>query len=594
MSEHPLTDITFETFDLHPRVLSGLHAAGFTRCTPIQALSLPIALAGHDVAGQAQTGTGKTGAFLVAVLNRLLTQPAVPSRKLTDPRAVIIAPTRELAIQIDKDFRNIGRDTGLTSALIYGGVDYEKQRDSLKAGCDIIVATPGRLIDYLKQHVFSFNAIEAVVIDEADRMFDLGFIKDIRFLLRRMPPREERQGMLFSATLSHRVLELAYEHMNSPEKVTAETETVTASRVRQVVYFPAKEEKLPLLINLLSRVDAQRSIVFVNTKIAAEKVTRGLERQGFSVATLSGDVPQTKRERLLAKFQKGEIELLVATDVAARGLHISAVSHVFNYDLPHDAEDYVHRIGRTARLGAEGDAISFACDLYAMGLPDIEAYIEQKIPTAAIGPDLLSAPPPRARAASSAPVDADDEAADDARNTAGPPPKSGPTSRSRPGERRPGERSAAPRRNGSSTGNGSAPRERTQPESRRTPPPAAALTETPIDTAAVAPVDNGIAVPAAAAQIELGPDGLPRKRRRRGGRGRNKHREGGENAASAPAGDAGTSAPTRREERKPRREHAPRSERTISTSVATPTESTTAPPRKEGFFRRIARMFSAR
>ncbi len=420
MSHQPLTDIVFDSFDLHPRVLSGLNAAGFVRCTPIQALTLPVALAGRDVAGQAQTGTGKTAAFLVAVLNRLLTQPAVADRKLTDPRAVILAPTRELAIQIDKDFRNIGRDTGLTSALIYGGVDYDKQRDSLRAGCDIIIATPGRLIDYLKQHVFSFRGIEALVIDEADRMFDLGFIKDIRFLLRRMPPREQRQGMLFSATLSHRVLELAYEHMNSPEKITAETETVTASHVRQAVYFPAKEEKLPLLISLLSRIDAQRSIVFVNTKIAAEKVTRTLERQGFTVATLSGDVPQAKRERLLAKFQKGEIEVLVATDVAARGLHIPAVSHVFNYDLPHDAEDYVHRIGRTARLGAEGDAISFACDLYAMGLPDIEAYIEQKIPVERIEPELLIAPPRRQRAATA--PRARMTTADDARNTAGPPP----------------------------------------------------------------------------------------------------------------------------------------------------------------------------
>ncbi|HEY6941645.1 DEAD/DEAH box helicase, partial [Dokdonella sp.] len=426
MSQHPITDITFESFDLHPTLLSGLHASGFTRCTPIQALTLPLALAGRDVAGQAQTGTGKTGAFLVAVLNRLLTRPAVVDRKLTDPRAIIIAPTRELAIQIDKDFRNIGRDTGLRSALIYGGVDYDKQRDLLKAGCDLIIATPGRLIDYLKQHVFSFNAIEAVVLDEADRMFDLGFIKDIRFLFRRMPPREQRQSMLFSATLSHRVLELAYDHMNEPEKLTVEADNVTADRVRQLVYFPAKEEKQPLLISLLSRIDAQRSIVFVNTKIAAEKVTRALERYGFTVVTLSGDVPQAKRERLLAKFQKGEIEILVATDVAARGLHIPAVSHVFNYDLPQDAEDYVHRIGRTARLGAEGDAISFACDLYAMTLPEIESYIEQKIPTAAITPDLLVAPPPRPRAAGAPPaLSAEDEAADDARNTAGAPPKAG-------------------------------------------------------------------------------------------------------------------------------------------------------------------------
>ena len=575
MSTHPLTDITFESFDLHPRLLSGLHASGFTRCTPIQALSLPIALAGHDVAGQAQTGTGKTGAFLVAVLNRLLTKPAVADRKMSDPRAIIVAPTRELAIQIDKDFRNIGRDTGLRSALIYGGVDYDKQRELLKAGCDIIIATPGRLIDYLKQHVFSFNAIEAVVIDEADRMFDLGFIKDIRFLFRRMPPREQRQGMLFSATLSHRVLELAYDHMNSPEKVTAETETVTADRVRQVVYFPAKEEKQPLLINLLSRIDAHRSIVFVNTKIAAEKVTRALERHGFTVATLSGDVPQAKRERLLAKFQKGEIEILVATDVAARGLHISAVSHVFNYDLPHDAEDYVHRIGRTARLGAEGDAISFACDLYAMGLPDIEAYIEQKIPTAAITAELLITPPPRPRATPVASSDSDDEASDDARNTAGPPPKQGasaPRSRS-PRPERSGERRSS---SGPRDSKGGA-----KPAAAAKPPAAPA----PLEVAAAE------ASPAAAAATADGD--AARKRRRRGGRGRNR-REAGE--ATTPTGENGSSPAAHTSERKPRREHAPRSERTIATAPPSQAQAeASAPlPPKQGFFRRIARLFSPR
>jgi ATP-dependent RNA helicase RhlB len=578
MSTHPLTDITFESFDLHPRLLSGLHASGFTRCTPIQALSLPIALAGHDVAGQAQTGTGKTGAFLVAVLNRLLTKPAVADRKMSDPRAIIVAPTRELAIQIDKDFRNIGRDTGLRSALIYGGVDYDKQRELLKAGCDIIIATPGRLIDYLKQHVFSFNAIEAVVIDEADRMFDLGFIKDIRFLFRRMPPREQRQGMLFSATLSHRVLELAYDHMNSPEKVTAETETVTADRVRQVVYFPAKEEKQPLLINLLSRIDAHRSIVFVNTKIAAEKVTRALERHGFTVATLSGDVPQAKRERLLAKFQKGEIEILVATDVAARGLHISAVSHVFNYDLPHDAEDYVHRIGRTARLGAEGDAISFACDLYAMGLPDIEAYIEQKIPTAAITAELLVTPPPRPRATPVAGADGDDEATDDARNTAGPPPKQS-TNASR-------SRGPRPERSGERRGSGG-PR-----DSKRAARPAAAVKPP------VAPAPVEVASADASPLVAAAADGeAPRKRRRRGGRGRNR-REGGDsmNPTPPPNSENGAAPAAHASERKPRREHAPRSERTIATAppVQAQAEASAPLPPKQGFFRRIARLFTPR
>ena len=394
MSDKPLTDISFSSFDLHPALLAGLEAAGFNRCTPIQALTLPIALAGRDVAGQAQTGTGKTLAFLIAVINRLLTRPALAERKPEDPRALILAPTRELAIQIHKDAVKFASDLGLKFALVYGGVDYDKQRAQLQAGADVIIATPGRLIDYVKQHkVVSLHACEVCVLDEADRMFDLGFIKDIRFLLRRMPIRTERQTLLFSATLSHRVLELAYEHMNEPEKLVVETESVTAARVRQRLYFPADEEKLPLLIGLLSRSEGARTMVFVNTKAFVERVARALEKAGYRVGVLSGDVPQKKRESLLKKFQAGQLELLVATDVAARGLHIDGVSHVFNYDLPFDAEDYVHRIGRTARLGAEGDAISFACERYAMGLPDIEAYIGQEIPRASVDPELLIAQP---------------------------------------------------------------------------------------------------------------------------------------------------------------------------------------------------------
>ncbi len=399
MSDKPLTDITFDSFELHPALLAGLEAAGFTRCTPIQALTLPVALAGRDVAGQAQTGTGKTLAFLVAVMNRLLSRPALAERKPEDPRALILAPTRELAIQIHKDAVKFGSDLGLRFALVYGGVDYDKQRELLQQGVDVIIATPGRLIDYVKQHkVVSLHACEICVLDEADRMFDLGFIKDIRFLLRRMPIRTERQTLLFSATLSHRVLELAYEHMNEPEKLVVEAETVTAARVRQRIYFPADEEKIPLLLGLLSRSEGARTMVFVNTKAFVERVARALERAGYRVGVLSGDVPQKKRETLLKKFQAGQLELLVATDVAARGLHIDGVSHVYNFDLPFDAEDYVHRIGRTARLGAEGDAISFACERYAMSLPDIEAYIEQKIPVEAVTAELLTALPRPERA----------------------------------------------------------------------------------------------------------------------------------------------------------------------------------------------------
>ena len=394
MSDKPLTDVPFSSFDLHPSLLAGLEAAGFSRCTPIQAMTLPVALAGRDVAGQAQTGTGKTLAFLIAAINRLLTRPALAERNPEDPRCLILAPTRELAIQIHKDAMKFASDLGLKIALVYGGVDYDKQRAQLQAGADIIIATPGRLIDYVKQHkVVSLHACEVCILDEADRMFDLGFIKDIRFLLRRMPVRTERQTLLFSATLSHRVLELAYEHMNEPEKLVVEAETVTAARVRQVLYYPADEEKLPLLLGLLSRSEGARTMVFVNTKAFVERVARTLEKNGYRVGVLSGDVPQKKRESLLKKFQAGQLELLVATDVAARGLHIDGVSHVFNYDLPFDAEDYVHRIGRTARLGAEGDAISFACERYAMSLPDIEAYIEQKIPSEPVTQELLTALP---------------------------------------------------------------------------------------------------------------------------------------------------------------------------------------------------------
>ncbi|TDJ67925.1 MAG: DEAD/DEAH box helicase [Proteobacteria bacterium] len=393
MSDKPLTDICFENFDLDPLLLKGLDEANFIRCTPIQAITLPLTLAGKDVAGQAHTGTGKTAAFLVALFNRLLKNPAHPDRGSLDPRAVILAPTRELALQINKDAEQIGRHTGLKLALIYGGVDYDKQRRQLADGIDIVIATPGRLIDFVKQGAVKFRGIEMMIMDEADRMFDLGFIKDIRFLLRRMPGPSERQNLLFSATLSHRVLELAYEHMNEPEKVVVESETITVAEVRQTVYFPASEEKLPLLLGILAHMDANRSMVFVNTKIVCERVARVLERAGYRVGVLSGDVPQKKREKLLGLFISGELSMLVATDVAARGLHIPGVSHVFNYDLPFDAEDYVHRIGRTARLGEQGDAISFACDEYAMSLPDIEAFIDQKIPVTQFGPENLVAVP---------------------------------------------------------------------------------------------------------------------------------------------------------------------------------------------------------
>ncbi len=471
-------------------------------------MTLPLTLAGKDVAGQAQTGTGKTAAFLVALYNRLLTSTGHVERRAQDPRAVVIAPTRELAAQIDKDAQQIGRHTGLKLALIYGGVDYDKQRRQLEEGVDIIIATPGRLIDFVKQNTVSLRAVEAMVMDEADRMFDLGFIKDIRFLLRRMPGPSERQNLLFSATLSHRVLELAYEHMNDPEKLVVEADTITAANVRQVVYFPATEEKMPLLLGLLAKKDPQRTIVFVNTKFGCERVAITLERAGYRVGVLSGDVPQKKRESLLARFVKGELTMLVATDVAARGLHIPAVSHVFNYDLPLDAEDYVHRIGRTARLGAEGDAISFACDEYAMSLPDIEAYIEQKIPVEHFEPSMLL-PVPRGRAPAadgagkSVVEDAFSEAQEERRRRRE---RDGGGRGARPGSgsRGGGQGRGGPRGEGRGEGRRDGERGRRPPRDQA--PPAA-----PVDVPAAA------TVPLAESPAH---DGGAKRRRRRGGRGR--------------------------------------------------------------------------
>lgn len=390
MTEQHLSTCRFTDLGLVEPILKGIADAGFDFCTPIQAQTLPLALKGQDIAGQAQTGTGKTAAFLLALFQHLLTQPARPGRRTNQPRALVLAPTRELAIQIHADAQLLNNHLGLVLGLVYGGTGYDQQRKDLEAGVDVLIGTPGRIIDYFKQHVFDLRAAQVIVLDEADRMFDLGFIKDIRFLLRRCPPPEERLGLLFSATLSHRVTELAYEHMNNPQLIKVETENVTAERVRQVLYHTANDEKVRLLIGLLKHMDPRRTIVFVNTKRDADRVWGYLEGNGFSSAILSGDVPQHKRQALLEQFQSGTLPVLVATDVAARGLHIPEISHVFNYDLPQDAEDYVHRIGRTARLGADGDAISFACETYVYSLPDIETYIGHKIPVEAPGQELFA------------------------------------------------------------------------------------------------------------------------------------------------------------------------------------------------------------
>ena len=398
MTDTHTTNISFRELKLAEPLLQGIDAAGFSHCTPIQAQTLPLTLNGQDILGQAQTGTGKTAAFLLAVLHRLLTTPANPRRKNNQPRAIIIAPTRELAVQIHKDALPLAEGCDMRLRVVYGGSGYEQQRNDIGEGVDILIGTPGRLIDYFKQHVYDLKEIQAMVLDEADRMFDLGFIKDIRYMLRRMPPPTERLNMCFSATLPLRVTELAYEHMNNAVTIKVRTNKVTADKVKEIVYGPSNDEKIPLLIGLLRHMNPIRTIIFVNTKRAAEKIWGFLESNNFKSALLSGDVPQKKRLRLLDEFQKGELAIMVATDVAARGLHIPAVSHVINYDLPQDSEDYVHRVGRTARAGASGDAISFACEDYAFSLADIQAFIGYEIPRGRISSELIAndlAPPVR-------------------------------------------------------------------------------------------------------------------------------------------------------------------------------------------------------
>ena len=359
--------------------MRGIEEVGFVDLTPVQEESIPLALAGRDVAAQAQTGTGKTAAFLITLFTRLLKNP--PSAKGA-PRALIIAPTRELVVQICADADGLGAHCPFKVQAIFGGVDYEKQRRALQGGVDVIVATPGRLIDYVKQNVFTLRHVEALVIDEADRMFDMGFIRDLRYILRKLPPFEKRQTMLFSATLSHRVMELAYEFMNLAEKVSIEPEQVTAELVEQIVYHVARREKFPLLLGLLKKeTEDVRVMVFVNTKREGEHLSGRLQMNDYKVAYLSGDIVQKKRLRIVEDFKAGKLNFLVATDVASRGLHVDNVTHVINYDLPQDAEDYVHRIGRTARAGAKGKSISFADEDLAYFLPDIEEYIGQKIPS---------------------------------------------------------------------------------------------------------------------------------------------------------------------------------------------------------------------
>ena len=379
-----LTQKRFDEFALPAELLSALSETGFTHCTPIQEQTLPISLAGDDVAGQAQTGTGKTAAFLVTVITRILMLPERDSRL---PSALIIAPTRELSHQTYEEARALCRHTDLSLAEVVGGVDYKRQAETLRRGVDIVICTPGRIIDYYKQGIFKTQGIKILVIDEADRLFDLGFTNDMRYLLRKLPHYEKRQSMLFSATLSYRVMELTYEYMNLPEFISVTPQSITVEGIDQQLFHVGSEKKLPLLLGLLKREDWSRMLIFVNTKVGVDWLTRKLKGNGWPAEKITGDLPQRKRFRLMAQFKKGGIKILVATDVASRGIHVEDISHVINYDLPQDAENYVHRIGRTARAGKTGKAVALACEDYVYHLEPLEEMLGYKIPVVWPGND---------------------------------------------------------------------------------------------------------------------------------------------------------------------------------------------------------------
>lgn len=372
--------LNFESLSLPEQVLKGIRDANFQTCTPIQSKSLPITLAKEDLAGQAQTGTGKTAAFLITLLTRLIENKTPPTKGKNGPRALIIAPTRELARQIEKDALLLGKHCEFRTVCVIGGVDYEKQKNRIKSGVDILIATPGRLIDFYKQRFFSLKVVEVLVVDEADRMFDMGFISDLRYIFRACTPFDKRQSMLFSATLNYRVMELCYEHMNNPVRVAIEPEKAVVDQITQILYHVGQHEKFNLLLGLMKQEVGEKVLIFSNTKVECENLEWKLNHNGFNAGQISGDLHQRARIRVLEKFQEGGLDILIATDVASRGLHIDNITHVINYDLPQDAEDYVHRIGRTARAGNRGTAITLCCEDFAQHLDRVEEYLKGKIP----------------------------------------------------------------------------------------------------------------------------------------------------------------------------------------------------------------------
>ena len=368
--------VKFDTLNLDASVQQGIDALGFEFCSPIQGRILPHTLAGNDAIGKAQTGTGKTAAFLITIFNDLLSHPVEGERYLGEPRAVIIAPTRELVMQIASDAQELGRFTGLKTVTLIGGADYQKQLNQVnRAPVDIIVATPGRLIDFMERRDLALDRVEILVLDEADRMLDMGFIPQVKRIVRATPRKEDRQTLLFSATFTQDIMNLARQWTFEPITVEIEPERVATASVDQRVYLVSSRERFPVLMHILKDPSVESVIIFANRRDQVRRLYEKLRKEGVQCGMLSGEITQAKRTKTLDNFKTGRSKVLVATDVAGRGIHVEGISHVVNYNLPEDPEDYVHRIGRTGRAGASGVSISFASEDDAFLLPDIEALL---------------------------------------------------------------------------------------------------------------------------------------------------------------------------------------------------------------------------
>jgi len=374
----------YSELTMHPDLARGIADAGYATCMPVQAAVFPHAFAGEDIYAQSQTGTGKTAAFLVSIFQRIMEDPASRHRKV-----LILAPTRELAVQIEAEARKLAKHLPLSMGCFYGGVAYGPQFDMLRDKVQMIIGTPGRIIDLVEQGKMLLRDVGFLVVDEADRMFDMGFIDDLRKLLRYLPPPKERQTYLFSATLNFRIKNLAWEYMDEPKEILIEAETVTVDLVTQELYHVGSDEKFRVLLGLLERDKPKSALVFCNQKFMAEEISRRLGINGFECEYIMGDLPQSKRLQVIERLKAGKLAILVATDVAARGLDVNALDVVVNYDVPMEPESYVHRIGRTARAGAAGKAITLACEKFVYGLPAIEKYIETKIPVFPVTEDLF-------------------------------------------------------------------------------------------------------------------------------------------------------------------------------------------------------------